>query len=263
MVDLKFSIITVSYNSAMTIEDTLRSVINQNYPNIEYIIIDGASKDNTVDIIKRYQDKLALVISEPDRGIYDAMNKGIKLASGDIIGFLNSDDLYAHHKVIAHVAKAFEADDIDACYGDLIYFSENSPAHVKRYWQSRSFERGLFAKGFMPPHPTFFAKRERYQEWGGFDLSYPIGNDVELMMRFLEKNQCRSQYLPEILVHMRLGGVSNRSIKNIFLQNLQIFRAHQKMNLPISIFKFIGHKLFERIGQFVKKPRSAVSYVQL
>lgn len=263
MSHLKFSIITVSFNSAATIEQTLKSVINQNYPFIEYIVIDGASSDNTVDIINQYRDKLALVISEPDRGIYDAMNKGIKLANGDIVGFLNSDDLYAHNHVIAQVANTFEKQTIDACYGDLIYFSENDPANVKRYWQSRKFERGLFAKGFMPPHPTFFAKRELYLKWGGFDLSYPIGNDVELMMRFLEKNHCRSHYLPHVLVNMRLGGVSNRSLKNIFMQNWQIIRAHKNLNLPISVFNFVGQKLFERAGQFIKKPRSLAPHVKL
>lgn len=260
---IKFSIITVCYNSEATLEQTIKSVIEQTYPFVEYIVVDGASTDSSPNIIKSYQSKIGLVISEPDRGIYDAMNKGIKSASGDIVGFLNSDDLYAHQNVLAIVAKQFENQTVDACYGDLIYFSENNPRNIRRYWQSQPFQTGLFAKGFMPPHPTFFARREAYLKWGDFDLSYPIANDVELMLRFLEKHKCRTAYIPEVLVNMRLGGVSNRSLKNIVRQNYQIIRAHRNLGLPISLLRFSAHKLFERLSQFVKKPRSLRKYVEL
>ncbi len=250
----KISIITVCYNSAKTIEQTILSVLSQDYPNIEYIIVDGASGDGTLQIIKKYQHKIAMVVSEKDNGIYDAMNKGIALASGDIIGLLNADDLYAHNQVISLVAQAMTPDAIDACFGDLIYFSP-STNKLLRYWESSEFKSGLFAKGWCPPHPTFFVKRNVYLKHGLFNTAYKMGNDVELMMRFLEKAKIKSVYLPHVLVHMRAGGVSNRGFKNIIIQNKSVMAAARALDIPFSYFGFVVGKLSNRLLQFIVKPK--------
>lgn len=258
---MMISIITVCFNSAKTIEETIQSVLNQNYNNIEYIIIDGGSTDGTLSIIERYRDKIAKVVSEPDDGIYDAMNKGISLSQGDIIGLLNADDLYAHAGVLSTVAKAFEEHAVQACYGDLLYFSSDAPDKTVRYWRAGEFMSGQFAKGWNPPHPTFFVRRENYARLGMFDTSYRMGNDIELMMRFLEKHKIQSTYIPELLVKMRLGGVSNRAFKNIFLQNKAILEAAKALDIPISIWSFVFGKFFNRLSQFILKSRRAYRHV--
>lgn len=256
------SIITVCYNSASTIQDTINSVLSQDYPFIEYLIIDGASKDGTQNIIAQYQDKIHRVISEPDQGMYDAMNKGIRLASGDIIGLLHADDIYASQDVISKVVQAFALSNVDACYGDLVYFAKDNPHKIHRYWRSCDFVPGAFAKGWMPAHPTFFVKRQIYSLYGLFDLSYSIGNDVELMMRFLEKYRISTLYLPHILVKMRLGGVSNRQFKNVLAQNKNILSAARRLELPISPFKFVLYKLINRLSQFIRKPTRGKLYAK-
>lgn len=259
---LKVSIVTVCYNSAKTIEDTLRSIAEQDHPSIEYIIVDGGSTDGTLDLIAKYKDKISLVISEPDKGIYDAMNKGILRSTGDIVGLLNADDVYANAQILSTVAKTFEDFNPDACHGDLIYFSQDNPDKIYRYWQSCDFVPGAFAKGWTPAHPTFFVKREIYTRYGLFDLSYSMGNDVELMMRFMEKHQIKSHYLAQILVKMRLGGVSNRQFKNIWLQNKNILSAAKQLNVPISTAKFVLYKLLNRLTQFIRKPERGSFYAK-
>lgn len=256
-----FSIITVSFNAVKTIGETIRSVLGQDYPNIEYIIIDGGSRDGTLQIIEGYRDKIHTVKSEPDEGIYDAMNKGIQLASGDIIGILNADDLYAHSGVISSVAKAFCDPSVQACYGDLLYFSDTKERATVRYWRAGGFTPGLFSRGWNPPHPTFFVQREVYERFGGFDTSYSMGNDVELMMRFLEKHRIQSRYIPELFVKMRLGGVSNRAFKNIILQNKNIIQAAKNQNIKISTWTFVLGKIFNRLSQFIIKSRSTYRHV--
>lgn len=255
------SIVTVCYNSANTIEQTLRSVIGQDHPNIEYIVIDGGSTDGTQEIIERFKRGIALYISEPDQGIYDAMNKGIQRATGDVVGLLNADDLYANSSVLSKVAKAFEDVTVEACYGDLIYFADREPGRVVRYWKAGEFKQGLFSKGWNPPHPTFFVRRAHYQRLGVFDTAYAMGNDVELMMRFLEKHRLKTAYIPELLVKMRLGGVSNRAFKNIFVQNKNIIQAAKNLDLPFSIWKFIAGKLIHRLSQFVAHEKRMDRYV--
>ncbi len=250
----KISIITVCYNSAKTIEQTIQSVLSQQYAAIEYIIIDGASKDDTVAIIQKYQDKIAVFISEPDKGIYDAMNKGIALASGEIIGFLNADDLYADERVITSVVNAMHSPTLDACYGDLIYFQDKSPEKILRYWESTPFRAGLFSKGWCPPHPTFFVRRAVYERCGVFNTTYKMGNDVELMMRFLEKEKIKTCYIPQVLVKMRAGGVSNSGFKNILIQNKSILQAARALELPFSTFGFVLGKILNRFTQFIFKP---------
>jgi len=252
---VKITIITVCYNSGKTIEETLQSVKAQRYSNVEYIIIDGGSTDNTLEIIQSFRSNIHQIISEPDKGIYDAMNKGIALATGDVIGLLNADDIYANDNVLTHVAKAFQDPMLDACFSDLIYFSSHSPDKVLRYWRGSAFRPGLFAKGWCPAHPTFFVRRGVYDRFGVFDISYKGGNDVELMMRFLEKHRIRSEYLPEVMVKMRAGGVSNNSVKGIVQQNRQILIAAKKLDIAISPWLFILHKVLSRLTQWIAKPK--------
>jgi glycosyltransferase involved in cell wall biosynthesis len=262
MKSFTISIITVCFNSVKTIEETIQSVLAQSYSEIEYIIIDGGSCDGTKEVVAKYAHKIAHVISEPDKGIYDAMNKGLKLARGEVIGLLNADDVYANNEVIAKIAKVMNSHSLDACFGDLIYFSSQNPEKIVRYWRSNHFVRGAFAKGWCPPHPTFFVKRDVYTQFGLFDTSYAMGNDVELMMRFLEKHQIQSEYVPEILVKMRVGGVSNRGLKNIWLQNKNIIKAARKLDIPISVVTFFIHKLLNRLSQFIQKPVQGSFYVK-
>ncbi|HKY69463.1 MAG TPA: glycosyltransferase family 2 protein [Gammaproteobacteria bacterium] len=255
MHDPKISIITVCYNAEKTIEEAIQSVHDQTYPNKEHIIIDGASKDATLKILSKYQTYFAKVISEPDEGIYHAMNKGLQQATGDIVGFLNSDDSYYDDNVLEKIAKHFEKGKCDACYGDLIYVDPLNPKKVRRYWQAGEFEPGAFIKGWSPPHPTFYVKKEVYDTRGGFDLRYSMGNDIELMMRFLEVAKLKVGYIPKVLVKMKLGGVSNQSITNIIRQNQQILLAAKNLNIPISFLKFFGYKILDRLQQIIKKPK--------
>lgn len=256
------TIITVCFNSVKTIEETIQSILAQDYPAIEYIIVDGGSKDGTLDVINQYKHKISRFISEPDNGIYDAMNKGIHLAKGDVVGMLNADDIYANNKVISTIMKVMSDPSIEACYGDLIYFKTDSPKKTVRYWQSSEFSKGAFAKGWCPPHPTFFVKREIYRQYGVFDTSYAMGNDIELMMRFLEKYQIKSYYLQSILVKMRMGGVSNRGLKNIIIQNKNILLAASRLGIPIFTMSFFMYKLLDRFSQFIKKPRKGELYAK-
>lgn len=249
------SIITVCLNSAKTIEQTLCSVLAQNYQPVEYIVIDGGSTDQTLAIIEKYRADISMLISEPDKGIYDAMNKGLCCATGEIVGLINADDIYADERVISKIAKPFSDPSIQACFGDLVYFFQD-PENIIRYWRAGSFIPGLFAKGWNPPHPTFFVRRHVYQNYGLFNTDYPLGGDVELMMRFLEKHRIKSVYLPEVLVKMRLGGVSNRGIKNIIEQNKSILRAAKKLGIPISPLKFWFYKIINRFFQFIVRPRN-------
>lgn len=252
---VKISIITVCFNSAQTIQETLQSVASQDYPHVEYIIIDGGSRDDTLAILEASRAHIHVLISEPDKGIYDAMNKGIQLATGDVIGLLNADDLYAHSQVLSQVADAFTDEKLDACYADLIYFSTAEPEKVVRYWRSKAFVPGLFAKGWCPAHPTFFVRRRVYEQYDLFDIHFKGGNDVELMMRLLEKHRITTRYLPTVMVKMRLGGVSNNSIKGIITQNRQILLAAKKWGIVISPWSFVFHKVLSRLGQLLRKPQ--------
>ncbi|MCU7835163.1 MAG: glycosyltransferase [gamma proteobacterium symbiont of Taylorina sp.] len=247
---LKISLITVSFNRQETIEDTILSVQSQSYTNLEYIIIDGASTDNTLNIIKKYPDVVSHFVSERDEGIYDAMNKGISRASGDIIGFINADDVLASPEVLKNVAQTFSSNNIDACYADLVYVDQFNLKDVKRYWRSSGFKAGAFSKGWSPPHPTFYVKKSVYEQFGLFSLDYELGNDIELMLRFLEKYQINSLYVPNLWVKMRMGGVSNQSIANVVLQNKEIIQAAKDNNVSFSALMFIFGKLKMRFKQY-------------
>ena len=250
---MKISIITVVYNNKETIKDAIESVLSQTYKNIEYIIIDGGSNDGTIDIIRSYGNKIDVFISEPDNGLYDAMNKGIKLSTGDVIGILNSDDFYVNKFVIEKAANKFKETNCDSLYGDLVYVDYNNTNKVIRYWKSRPFENNLFQKGWHPPHPTFFVKKEIYDKYGLFDLNFKIAADYEIMLRFLEKYKISSIYIPEVLVKMRIGGKSNKSLKNILLANIESYNAWKKNNLSISPFN-IMLKPISKITQYFKPP---------
>lgn len=252
---IKISIITVSYNSAATIKDTIDSVANQSYSDIEHIIVDGASRDTTMDIVKA-SPSVSRYISEADKGIYDAMNKGISMATGDVIGTLNADDFYVNETVLAKVADVFKDPEVDACYADLIYVRQNDTNQIVRYWKSRKYKVGLFKRGWMPAHPTFFVRKSVYEQLGNYDLAYKFQADFELTMRFMEIYRISSVYIPEIWVKMRMGGVSNRSIKNIFKGNIEAYMACKKNNLRTLPF-FNAFKVMSRIPQFFRRPRSA------
>lgn len=247
------SIITVCYNSEAHIADALRSVDAQTWPNLEHLVIDGASSDATLAVVAQHQRPWRHVVSERDRGIYDAMNKGVALAKGDIIGFINSDDFYPTPWVLERVAGVFADISIEGCYGDLCYVRQNDTASVVRYWRSSPFEPGLFSRGWCPPHPTLFIRRATYERLGNFDLRYPIAADMELMARFLEVNRIRTAYLPEVLVHMRMGGLTNRSWSNVWKQNKEIWRAMNAHGLKPSLPSFVLGKLWSRSRQFVSR----------
>jgi glycosyltransferase involved in cell wall biosynthesis len=231
---MKFSLITACFNSAATIRDTIDSVVAQTHPDIEYIVIDGASQDRTLEIVREYGGRVSKLVSEADGGIYNAMNKGVRLATGDVIGTINSDDFYAGPEVISGVARAFEDTGADCVFGDLEYVHPLRPAKVLRRWRSQPYRAGAFQRGWHPAHPTFFARRELYQRLGGFDESLRISSDFELMLRFLEAGKASSAHLPDVLVRMRDGGVSNRSLANILRANIECYRSFAMNGLHAS-----------------------------
>ncbi|MEK9154616.1 MAG: glycosyltransferase family 2 protein [Patescibacteria group bacterium] len=248
---MKISIITVSYNSAATIEDTIESVLSQSYKDIEYIIIDGGSTDGTLEIINKYKGKIAKFISEPDKGLYDAMNKGIKLTTGAIIGTLNSDDVYADEKVIELVVENMKIKEADVLWGNLIYVDKFNLNKIIRYWKSSNYQEAKFKIGWHPPHPTFFVKKSIYEKYGVFNLDFKIAADYELMLRFLEKYKIKSCYFDKVLVKMREGGISNKSIYNIIKANIEVANAWKINNLKGGILaSFLKPVL--KISQFFK-----------
>jgi len=251
---MKISIITVVYNRVNLIECALNSFQSQNYPNKECVVIDGGSSDGTLEVLIANRNKIDTLLSEHDKGIYDAMNKGISMATGDIIGILNSDDFYASPDVLSKVASAFDDRSIDAIYGDLCYVNPINTNHISRYWKSNTHQVGMFSHGWCPPHPTFFVRRNVYEKFGDFNLNYSIAADVELMMRFLEKERVKSKYIPEIFVKMRLGGVTNKNIFNIFKQNYEVLLALKQHNLNSNPFYFFICKIFSRCIQRVSRP---------
>lgn len=226
VVDLpSISIITVIYQNYAFVRDAINSVLEQSHNQVQYIVIDGGSNDGSLEIINSFGSKISVVVSEPDEGIYDAMNKGLALATGDVIGFLNADDFYAHRNVLAHVAQKFAFTQVDAIYADLDYVSRANKQLVVRKWRSGAFHKDHFKWGWMPPHPTFFVKKGVYQKLGGYLTSLSTAADYELMLRFCYFKNISVVYLPEVLVKMRLGGQSNRSLKNRVWANLQDRKA--------------------------------------
>jgi glycosyltransferase len=248
---LRVSIITATYNSATTVADTLHSISSQGYPDIEHIIIDGKSKDNTLEIVSEFAH-VSSIISEEDKGIYDAMNKGIGIAKGDIVGILNSDDIYAHPDVVANVVKVFEQTDCDAVYGDLVYVYQADTNRVIRLWRAGVYKQNAFKWGWMPPHPTFFVRKEIYDRHGVFSLDLKTAADYELMLRFIHRFGIRLQYLPEILVKMRAGGASNASFSRRWRANQADREAWIKNGLSPYWFT-LYMKPLRKMGQFLFK----------
>ena len=231
--------------------ECLNSVDSQSHNNIEHIVIDGASTDGTLTLLNSKKDQLSILVSESDDGIYDAMNKGIKLAKGDIIGFLNSDDFYANNEVISKVVSEFKKEpSLDACYADLIYVNQSNTSKIVRNFKSSEFRQGLFSKGWCPPHPTFFVRRSVYEHYGNFDLNYRIASDVDLMMRFLEIHKIKSRHIPEVWVKMRMGGTTNKNFKNIWAQNQEVLSSFDKNGLSVNLIIFVIYKIFSRFKQF-------------
>lgn len=222
---MKISIITVTYNSAATLEETIQSVVKQSYSDIEYIIVDGKSNDDTLKIIEKYKNHISKIISEKDHGLYDALNKGIAMASGDIIGILHSDDFYIHENVISHYADTFLKQKVDSVYADLFYVDKTNTTKIIRKWKSGNYSSGSFVNGWMPPHPTFFVKKEVYQKYGHFNLDFKSAADYELMLRFIQKQKITIAYLPEFTVKMRVGGKSNVTVQNRIAANLEDRKA--------------------------------------
>lgn len=231
---MKISLITVTYNSSKTLLDTFQSVLNQTHSDIEYIIVDGASKDNTVSIIKEYEPKFEgrmKWISEPDKGLYDAMNKGIQMATGDVVGILNSDDLFMDDKVLADVAAAFDV-QTDAIFGNLYFVDQEDVNKIVRVWKGSPYKS--FKSGWHPAHPTFYVRRSVYEKYGVFDTTFNVSADFELMLRLIEKHGITTKYLDRYMVRMRMGGESTGSIKNIIRGNKNIFRAFKKNEIKVS-----------------------------
>jgi glycosyltransferase len=248
---LKVSIITVVFNSVETIEDCIRSVRTQTYPDIEHIIIDGGSTDGTIEIIQKYKDRISKFLSEPDNGVYDAMNKGIKLSTGDLITTLNSDDIYADLRIVTRMAEFISSQNLDAAYGDLVYIDRLDTNKVVRYWQSGEYKRGAFSHGWVPPHPTFFCRKEFFEKFGCFNDKFQIAADFELMLRFIEKHKIKVGYLPKCIVKMRTGGKAN-VLKGRLRGNIEIINSFRLNGLCISPWFFV-RKPVDKMCQLIKK----------
>jgi glycosyltransferase involved in cell wall biosynthesis len=249
---LKVSIITITYNSEATLEDTIKSVLDQTYADLEYIIVDGGSTDRTLSIIDAYKDRIANLVSEKDNGLYDALNKGISMATGDLIGILHSDDFYTGNTVIENIVNTIKQNDADAAYADLCYVDKTDTDIIFRKWKSGSYKHGMFRNGWMPPHPTFFAKRICYEVFGSFNLSLVSAADYELMLRFIHRHRIKLAYLPEFIVKMRVGGKSNVSIQNRIRANQEDRKAWKINGLrPHVLTRYM--KPLRKIIQLFKK----------
>jgi glycosyltransferase involved in cell wall biosynthesis len=222
---MKISIVTVTYNSAATLAQTLRSVAAQAHPDVEHIVVDGASKDATLDVVRQHGRHVARVVSEPDRGIYDAMNKGVRLATGDVVAFLNGDDHYAHDRVLADVARAFETTRVDAVFGDVAFFRPERPDRLVRRYRASRFSPGRLAWGWMPPHPALFVRSEVFQRVGPFRTDLRIAGDFEWIVRAFGRAAITYRHLPDVMVRMQTGGVSTGGWRNTLLLNREVMRA--------------------------------------
>lgn len=254
---MTISIITPSYNNARTITDTFESILKQDFKNIEYIVVDGNSSDDTVNLIKKYESLFygrMKWISEPDKGLYDAMNKGIKMATGDIVGILNADDLYHHPDIISKIVSEFKANDIEALYGDLIFVSRRNINKTVRYYSAKNFNISKFKFGFAPPHPTFFTYKKNFDKYGYYRTDYKISSDFELLVRFLYVNKLKAKYLPAVFLKMRTGGLSTNKKNQIIINTIEQVRACRQNGIrtciPFVLMKFaikIPGILFPRI----------------
>jgi len=243
------SIITTCLNNADTIEDTIQSVLNQSYSNIEYIIVDGASNDSTLDIINKYKTNIKHIISEKDNGIYEALNKGLNISTGEIIGILHADDFFSSNQVIEKIVDTFLKKDIDATYADLDYIDRDDTTKIKRHWVSGKYDKCKFLKGWMPPHPTVFIKKSIYSKFGQFNTNFKQSADYELLLRLMYKHGIKVVYIPSVLVKMRVGGKSNKNILNRLKANREDKLAWKLNGLKASTFTHILKPL-SKLGQF-------------
>jgi len=249
---MKISIITVVYNNEKTIKEAMQSVLSQTYEDIEYVIIDGKSKDNTVNLINDYKENLGYFISEKDNGLYDAMNKGIIACTGDVVGILNSDDLYEDSDVIAAVMEEFINDaELDILYGDLVYVKSDNTNKVVRNWKSKNYYNSFFENANVPPHPALFVRNNVYKKVGLFDLQYKLAADYELMLRMFKKHHFKSKYVKRLIVKMRLGGTTNQSFTNIVVQNKEILKAWKNNDLRAPPYLMLL-RIFKRLAQFIR-----------
>lgn len=249
----KISIITAVFNGEQHISKTIESVLGQTYSNLEYIVIDGGSTDKTAEIIKSYGSKIHCFLSERDQGIYDALNKGIALAKGDIIGLLHADDLFAKNSTLSLIAKQFVETQADGVYSDLIYFKKINEIERQtiRYWKSEPFSRNLLMQGWMPPHPTLYLKKAVFQNVGSYDLGYPIAADYDFILRLFQSADFKFSYLPEVTVLMQVGGVSNRNLRKILEKSSQDFEILKKHGFPAT--STLIKKNFSKLKQFLSR----------
>lgn len=246
---MKVSLITVTYNSALTLADTIRSVAAQDYSDIEYILVDGNSDDGTVEVIKSFNGTVSKYISEPDGGLYDAMNKGIRMATGDIVGIINSDDFYHRTDAISQVVNAFQEFGCQCVYGDVHFVRPDDLAKTVRYYSSKKFNLGAFSWGFMPAHPTFFTYRKNFEQFGYYRLDYQIAADFELLVRFLYKHRLSYHYLDLDLLKMRLGGVSTASVKSTWIINQEDLRACRENGLRTNYLRLYS-RYFRKVLEY-------------
>lgn len=250
--NVTISIVTATWNCIGTLPDCIASVSRQSYSAREHIIIDGASTDGTVDFVNKHRDQVAVFRSEPDKGIYDALNKGIALATGDVVGFLHADDLYSSDDVLLEIAAAFAEPSVCAVYGDLEYVRKNDTSQVVRRWRSKSFRCRDLGWGWMPPHPTLYIRREWFTRVGGFDINYRISADYLSVLQLFATPGFKSVYLPKVLVRMRLGGASNRSLRAIVRKSMEDWRALRSCNMSLSVaVRAIAWKNLGKLGQFM------------
>lgn len=237
---MKISVITVCFNNGLTIADTIHSIACQTYTDVEHIVVDGASTDTTLEVLGRLRCHLAKFVSEPDGGIYDAMNKGIRLASGDVICFLNADDVYANSDVLAKVVKCIHENDLDAAFGDIEFFHGDNPSKVVRRYRSANFRPERIAWGWMPAHPSLFVRRNVFDQYGIFRTDYKIAGDFEFVARLFHKGKVKYHYLPEVLVRMRTGGISTGGWRNTLLLNREVLRACHENGIKTNLFKILS-----------------------
>lgn len=245
---MKISVITAVFNNRDTILDCLASVREQTYHDIQHVVIDGASTDGTSDLLHQHRARIDVLVCEPDRGIYDALNKGIVHCSGDVIGFMHADDMYADNQVLGRIALAFANPEVGAAFGDLQYVNKEDPSRVFRYWRAGEFSPARLARGWMPPHPTLYVRRDIYARLGGFDTAFKIAADYDYVLRLFSSPSLNSVYVPDVLVKMRVGGTSNRSLLNILRkcrEDLKALRKNQVGGVSALVWKNLS-----KLGQF-------------
>jgi len=247
---MKVSIITTTYNSEATVKDTLESVNIQDYPNIEHILVDGRSTDNTVDIIRSFPH-VAQYVSEEDQGLYDAINKGIMMSTGDVVGILNSDDFFPDRNVISSIVRAFETHKVDAVYGDIAFVRPENLHKIVRYYSSKKFHAGKFAWGYMPAHPSFYAKKSCFEKLGYYQLDYKIAADFELLMRFFTNKTIRTFYLEKVIVYMRTGGVSNKNALSRYILNKEIIKSCRENGVNTNMF-LLSLKYLSKVFEYIR-----------